>query len=113
MTNTNMNTHMTFSLNGKKLFLVVLLTIVFWLGMQFVNPMYADTKVILTPNVVLVKFQQGTSTEELSALIAQMGGQIIRRFDALSTVLVQLPENWASGSDAAGTTGWKTSGRSR
>ena len=96
MTNTNMNTHMTFSLNGKKLFLVVLLTIVFWLGMQFVNPVYADTKVILTPNVVLVKFQQGTSTEELSALIAQMGGQIIRRFDALSTVLVQLPENWAS-----------------
>ena len=96
MTNTNMNTHMTFSLNGKKLFLVVLLTIVFWLGMQFVNPVYADTKVTLTPNVVLVKFQQGTSTEELSALIAQMGGQIIRRFDALSTVLVQLPENWAS-----------------
>jgi subtilisin family serine protease len=96
MTNTNMNTHMTFSLNGKKLFLVVLLTIVFWLGMQFVNPVYADTKATLTPNVVLVKFQQGTSTEELSALIAQMSGQIIRRFDALSTVLVQLPENWAS-----------------
>ena len=96
MTNTNMNTHMTFSLNGKKLFLVVLLTIVFWLGMQFVNPVYADTKVTLTPNMVLVKFQQGTSAEELSALIAQMGGQIIRRFDALSTVLVQLPEYWAS-----------------
>jgi len=96
MTNTNLNPNLTVGLNWKKTLLIVLLAIIFWLGLQFVNPVYADTKAANTPTAVLVKFQPGISGDTLSNLVQQMGGKIVRRIDALSTVLVQLPENWAS-----------------
>ena len=90
-------------LNWKRLILVVLLAMFFWLSLQLVNPVYADTTSPNVSNVVLVKFIPNTPAAERSQLISAMGGQEIRWIAALSIAQIQLPENWASarsGNDA-------------
>ncbi|MBI3960967.1 MAG: S8 family serine peptidase [Chloroflexi bacterium] len=83
-------------LNWKRLILVVLFAMFFWLSLQFINPVYADTTPSNVSNLVLVKFKADTSAAERSKLISEMGGQALLWIDALSTVQIRLPDNWAS-----------------
>ena len=87
---------MTIDLIWKKTLLILLLAIMLRRSLQFVPPVHADTNRINTSNMVLVKVQPGISEKELAILAKQMNGQILRRIVPLSTVLIQLPKNWAS-----------------
>jgi len=89
--------------NQKKSVFVILLALLFCFSLQATRPVHAETEPTQLANVILVKFQAGTSEMERSKLIGEMGGQLLRWIDAISTAQIQLPDNWAtarSGMDA-------------
>jgi len=84
------------TLHWKKTILIVILALLFWLSLQIMNPVYADSNLPLAPNIVLMKFRPDTTAADRSRLTQEMGGQSLLWIDALSTAQVRLPENWAS-----------------
>jgi subtilisin family serine protease len=69
---------------------ILLLTILFWLGMQWISPVYAQASDITENPHILIKFAEDVDTGERDALIAQLGGELVRWIEPLNTALVKL-----------------------
>ncbi len=80
----------------RKTFLVMILALVLWLGMQVFVPVYAGED---DSESILVKFVDNVSDAERDAVIRQMNGVMVRWIDAINTAQIRIVNTPALGQD--------------